>query len=106
MLSRPAHLAALSCLYFRCLPDSTGGCVIPAAHNSAAEEVSPDFEAALPHFERVCRAPGRSHTVRCSVKTVDSSLGSLGNKNFVDHVRMVPPLLQRGQFQFTQPLTF
>ncbi len=44
--------------------------VIPAAHNSVAEEVSPDFESALPHFEieRVCRVSGRSHTVRCSLK--------------------------------------
>ncbi len=28
--------------------------VIPAAHHSIAEEVSPDCEAALPHFESVC----------------------------------------------------
>ncbi len=69
-----------------CLPDSTGY-VIPAAHYSVAEEVPPDFETDLPHFqvERVCCAPGRSHTVRCSLKPltrVYPSLGSLGHTKF------------------------
>ncbi len=55
--------------HFCCLLDSTRY-VIPAAHYSVAEEVSPDFEMTLPHFqvERFCCAPGRSHIVRCSLE--------------------------------------
>ncbi len=106
LLCRPAHLVALSCLYFVlslkvltpcCLPDSTGY-VIPTAHYSVVEEISPDFEAALPPFRlRGSLSSGSlSHCLLLS-RTTDS--GPPG------HVRLVPPLLQRGQAQLTQPLT-
>ena len=72
LLSAQLFVLSLKVLTSYCLPDSTRY-AIPAAHYSVAEEVPPDFETALPHFqgvERVCCAPGRSHTVRCSLEAL------------------------------------
>jgi hypothetical protein len=66
-------LLLAACTFAESFPDSTRY-VIPASHYSVAEEVSPDFEAALSHFqvERVYCAPARSHTVRINHRCINS----------------------------------